>query len=161
MALGIIPSRDHGHWQYQTFNLNSSASFERGSLVKLDTARNVAEYTSVDSQYLGVATHASRDSLPTGKVVVAVPSDGARATVDVPTGLVSSVLSYGFAYGITRGPSPDGAPCSMLTTLATSVWSRTVTITGDIDNRSGSSRIEVAFTRIGATFGSVSSTSLA
>ena len=106
-------------------------------------------------------TPATSSAKANRKVTVAVPSDGARATVDVPTGLGSSVLSYGFAYGITRGPSPDGAPCSMLTTLATSVWSRTVTITGDIDNRSGSSRIEVAFTRIGATFGSVSSTSLA
>ena len=161
MALGITPSRDQGHWQAQTFALNSSASFKKGSLVKLDTARNVAEYTSVDSQYLGVAAHDSADSLPAGKCVVFVPSDGARGIVDVPTGLGSSVLSFGFAYGITRGPSPDAAPCSMLTTLATSVWSRTVTITGDIDNRSGTSRIEVAFTRIGATFGSVSSTSLA
>lgn len=162
MALGIVPSRNHGAWEAQTFDLASTASFKKGSLVKLDTARNVAEYTSVDSQWLGVAAHSAADSLPAGKCVVFVPTDGARCTVDVPAGMVASTLSIGFAYAITRPVGgADAQPRSELSTLATSVWSRVVTITGVIDNRSGTSRIEVALIRNGATFGSVSSTSLA
>lgn len=160
MPLGITPSRGHGNWEPQTFDLSSTASFKKGSLVKLDGARNVAEHTSTDSQWLGVAAHDAANSLPAGKCVVFVPGDNARAVIDVPTGLGASAISIGEAYAIYRGASPDGAPRSTLSTLATSVWSRLVTITGKIDNSSGASRIEVAFIRNGATFGSVSSVSI-
>lgn len=160
MALGIIPTREGNAWTLQRFPLASTASFLKGSLVKLDGARNCAEYTSVDSQYLGVSTHASVNSLPQGFAIIAVPSHAdARAMIDVPSGLAASALSLGQAYGITRfGTDPQ--PCSTLTTLATSVWSRVVSITGVLDNSSGNSRIEVAFIRNEATFGSNSSTSL-
>lgn len=160
MAFGIIPSRDWKGWTQQRVALASANSALKGSLCKLDTARNLAEYTSVDSQYLGVIMHRSVDSLPTGQAIVAIPSQGARAMIDVPTGIAASALSLGQAYGITRfGTDPQ--PCSYLTTLATSVWSRVVEITGTIDSSSGVSRIEVAFIQIGQTFGSTSSTSLA
>ena len=161
MALGIIPTRDWRGWTRQTIDLTSTCSAKKGSLVKLGTARTLAEYTSVDSQYLGVIAADSANSTPTGKAVVLIPNGGARAIVDVPTGLASSALSLGQCYGIYRGASPDGAPCSTLTDGSTSVWSRTVTITGTLDNSSGVSRIEVAFIQNGATFDSVSSTSLA
>ena len=71
-------------------------------------------------------------------------------------------IAYG-EYFLVQHPvgGADAQPRSELSTLATSVWSRVVTITGVIDNRSGTSRIEVALIRNGATFGSVSSTSLA
>lgn len=159
MGLGITPSRDWRGWQTQRFPLASTCSAKKGSLVKLDGARNVAEYTSVDSHYLGVIEHDSVNSVPQGYATVMIPGPSARAMIDVPTGIAASALSLGQAYGITRfGTDPQ--PCSFLTTLATSVWSRVVAITGTIDNSSGNSRIEVAFIQNEALFGSTSSVSI-
>lgn len=155
MAFGITPTGDWKKWNQQTFNLTSTSSAKKGSLVKFDGARNVAEYTSVDSHYLGVQMHASSDSLPTGKCTVAIPTSGARAVVDVWTGMTASQLSLGQAYTLSRN---GDTPCSILTTLATSVFSRIVTITGPID--SVNSRIEVAFIQNEAVFGSTSSVSI-
>lgn len=158
MGLGITPSRDGKGWQYQRFALASASTAKKGSLVMLDGARNCSEYVSTSSHYLGVLTHDSTASLPVGFGIVAIPGVEARAMIDVPTGLAASALSLGFSYGITRfGTDPQ--PCSTLTTLATSVFSRVVTITGPIV-LSPVSRIEVAFVRNEALFGSNSSVSI-
>lgn len=160
MALGITPSRDAKGWTYETLPLASTNSAKKGSLVMFDGARNVAEYVSTSSHYIGVIQHDAVNSLPTGLCVVAVPTwADARALVDVPAGLGASVISRGFAYGVTRfGTDPQ--PCSTLTTLATSVFSRVITVTGPIINASGGSRIEVSFIRNEALYGSSSSVSI-
>jgi len=160
MGLGITPTRNFRGWEEQRFPLASTCSAKKGSLVMLDGARNLAEYVSTSSHYVGVILHDSVNSIPTGYALVAVPlGPSARAMIDVPTGIATSAMSYGQAYGITRfGTDPQ--PCSFLTTLATSVFSRVVTITGPIDNSSGNSRIEVAFIQNEALFGSTSSVSI-
>lgn len=158
MGLGITPSREAKGWTMQRFPLASTCSAKKGSLVMLDGARNVAEYISTSSHYLGVITHDSVNSLPAGFCTVAVPGVEARAMIDVPTGIGASATSLGQAYGITRfGTDPQ--PCSFLTTLATSVFSRVVTITAPVVV-SPVSRVEVAFVRNEALFGSNSSVSI-
>jgi hypothetical protein len=138
----------------------SSSTFRKGSLVALSTARNVRLYDSADSGYLGIAMNASVDSLPAGKVLVAIPRPGCTAYADCFTGMATSVVSIGQAMGLCVGnQSGDSTYLSFITTLATSVFSRIATIVGPVD--SANSRVEIAFVQNEATFYSTSSVSLA
>lgn len=158
MGLGITPTREARGWTAQRFPLASTCSAKKGSLMMLDGTRAAAEYVSTSSHFLGIITHDSVNSLPTGYCTILVPSVDARAMVDVPTGVAASALSLGQAYAITRfGTDPQ--PCSFLTTLATSVFSRVITVTAPCVT-SPVSRIEVAFIRNEALFGSNSSVSI-
>jgi len=137
MALGFIPAS--GDWDYRQFNTNSAATFVKGCLVTLNGARDVIEYQSTDSSYLGIALHNSANSCPAGKVLVAIPKPGCTAFCDAFTGMATSVTSVGQAMGIAK----SGNFVSFITTLHTSVWSQTVTIVNQ--PRSADSRVEVAF----------------
>lgn len=154
MPLGFIPSE--GRWNNRLFDTASTATFLKGSLVALNGARNVVEYTSQMSSYLGVALGDSANSLPTGKVLVAVPEDGCIATTDVAPGLTVSSLSIGEAMGIGK----RGNYMSFVTDDTASVWSAIVTIVGSHDSTSGNSRIKVAFIKNEATYWSTSSVSV-
>ena len=152
MALGLIPNR--GNWDYQEFNTASAATFLKGSLVMLDGARNVNIYTSTSSHYLGIAMQDSVNSKPAGKVQVALPRAGCTAFSDITTAVGTSATSIGQAYGLTN----PGNVVSFVTTLATSVFSRIVTIVGPVD--SATSRVEVAFVQNEALIWSTSSVSI-
>lgn len=97
----LIPCR--GDWTYRLLDSNSTATFVKGSAVALAPDRRVIEYSSVKSAMLGVAMHNSVDSLPPGKVVVAIPN-GADCTLMVPmaTNLAASALSLGTPVGVTK-----------------------------------------------------------
>ena len=155
---GLIPAR--GCWEYRLLPTTSTSTFAKGSLVALSTARNVRLYDSADSHYLGIAMSRSVDSLPAGKVNVAIPGPGCTAYASLFTNMAASTLSIGQAYGLCVGnASANSDVLSYVTTLATSVFSRIVTIVGPPD--SVLSRIEVAFIQNEAAFYSTSSVSLA
>ena len=98
MALGFILGE--GDWDIRQYDTASAATYLKGSLVALNTARNVVEYTSSMSAYLGIAMHSSVNSLPAGKVLVAIPKPGCIAIADVAPGLTVSSLSVGEAMAV-------------------------------------------------------------
>lgn len=109
-----------GEWHNRTLTSVSTATFTAGSLVALNPARLVVEYTSVSSAALGIALHASVDSLSNpGKVVVAVPV-GQECTMWVPTGtLALSALSIGQAAGVKKsGNSVDQLDTTITSTVS-------------------------------------------
>ena len=152
MALGFIPAT--GDWHYRAFDTNSAATFLKGCLVALNGARNLVEYDSTLSQYVGIAMQNSANSTPTGKVNVAIPRPGCTARTDVWTGIGASSISVGHAMGTGK----LGNYNSFVTTLATSVFSKIVTIVGPV--RSADSTVEVAFIQNEALVYSTSSVSI-
>lgn len=135
-GLGITPSGDG--WKTKIFGIGSASN--KGDLLALNPARTTRPYASTDTQFLGVALHSSADSLPSGNQLVAIPSVGAEATIDVPTGLASSVLSFGQVYSIFT----LNGRMSYLTTLFGSTFSQMITVEGTAQT-SQASRILVSF----------------
>jgi hypothetical protein len=152
-GFGCIPSNNQ--WEHRTYDVDSAATFRKGSLVNLTPARNVDEFASTDSQFLGVANHNSVDSLPAGKVNLSVPLPGAKMIVDVPAGFVASELSLGQAGTIYK----SGNTVSYLTVLTGSAMTRHVVICGPL--LSATSQIEVALTADGRVFNSGSTATFA
>ncbi len=136
MPLGITPSGDG--WKVKTFGIGSAST--KGDLISLNPARTTRPYTSTDTQYLGVGLHDSISSLPDGQLLVAIPSPGAEATVDVPTGLGNSDVSFGQVYSIYGLNNRT----SYLTTLFGSQFSQMITCEGALQ-ASQVSRILVSF----------------
>ena len=100
MAQGLIPGR--GPWTYRTYNLLSTATFKKGCAVRLDTNRDVSEYSGGAPGFLGIAMHDSANSLPAGKVVVAIPGDyGCTVQADLDAVAVSG-LSIGQSGAIIK-----------------------------------------------------------
>lgn len=156
MAQGIVPAR--GPWEYRrsTATTLAGGQFQRGDLVAFGFGRVVSLYTSSNmTQYLGVAMHDSLNSLPPGKVLIAIPTPGCTAFVDTLVAEVASNLSWGQAGSIV---SANGRT-STFSVLATSVWSRVVEIAWEGAANSADSRVEVAFIQNSATMYSTSSTS--
>lgn len=159
MAYGIIPAR--GDWEYRTFRQSelttlSQGMFGKGDLVCLDHGRHLSVWTSTQSNWLGIALHASIDS--SLGVTVAIPKPGCTAYADSLTTDAASNFSYGQAgsfmtrYGhtsvLTMQPGlPSGSAHSLI-----------ATIVGRLD--STQSRIEVAFLSQNAIFYSASSATL-
>lgn len=158
MAFGITPAR--GDWEYIRSPITSLAQgqFQKGDLVATGVGRLVSLYTSSNmSTFLGVATHDSLNSLPTGFAVIAVPKPGCTAYVDTLPTEARSNLSFGEAGSIVS----FGGRTSTFSKLATSVWSRVAEIrTADQPVNSADSRIEVAFIQNAVTLYSTSSVSL-
>lgn len=153
MPLGFTPSS--GPWQIEEFTTNSSATFLKGSLVALNGARQVVEYASTLSHYLGIALQDSVDSLPATKVQVAIPMPGCTAYADVAPGVTASVSSIGHAMGVGK----RGDYMSFVTTHGASVFSKIVTVLGPIIT-SPVSRVRVAFIQNEALVYSTSSVSI-
>src|SRR5262245_336422 len=100
MPEGLTPAR--GEWEYRQFTTASSATYAKGTLVALNTARDVVEFVSTMSTYLGIAMSASTASLPLGKVLVAIPAPGCTAYSDVTNSFAASALSIGEVYSIGK-----------------------------------------------------------
>ena len=134
--MAAIPAR--GRWIGQMFTTTSTATFVQGNLVKLSTARTLSEYSGGEAGWLGIANHASVNSIPPGQVLVFVPHPGATARVNVPTGMAASSLSIGETVGFYK----IGNVNSYITSY-TSTTGRIAQIVGACD--SANSTIEVAF----------------
>lgn len=145
---GLVPNR--GRWTYDRFATGSSVTFKQGSLVQFAGDRTLSEYSGGEPNFLGIALHNSTDSLPTGFVTVAIPTNGeCTAWADVPSGLANSAFSLGESVGITK----SGNTVSMITTGFTSSASRCAVIRG-LPVLSPVSRVEIAFITDMATYNS-------
>ena len=127
-----------GNWEYRLLNVLSTATFVQGAIVKLNGARNVAEMTSnvTDTSLLGVAMHSSANSLPAGKVLVAIPRQGCTAFAPLASGWAASSLSLGQAVAFVK----SGNTFSAITTSPVTFHAE---IVGPIN--STTSRVEIAF----------------
>lgn len=97
MGFAFQPVR--GNWETKLFNTASAATFGKGALVAFNTNRDLQEATVGSEKLIGIALHASVDSFPAGKVLVAIPLDGtAVATAAIETDVVASAISIGQCY---------------------------------------------------------------
>lgn len=149
--MGLIPNR--GRWEYESFDVLSTATFRQGSLVKLGAARTVSEYSGGEASFLGVAMHNSVNSLPAGKVLVAVATSGDCTVIaDLLAGDAASGLSLGQTVGIVK----SGNTVSVVTTAYTSSASRPFVVRGPI-LASPTSRIELGVLFSGQVYASSAS----
>lgn len=146
-----------GRWDIRSFTAATASAISQGTAVCISnaTGRQISEYSGGQQGILGFTLGPSANSLPTGKIQVAIPvSRDCTAWADVPTGIGSSTLSLFEVVGIYK----VGGVCSFVTTAAYSAVSRQVQIVGALD--SDHSRIEVAFVGLGQQFASISTTSI-
>lgn len=153
--MGMVPNR--GRWEYELFDTTSTATFVKGSLVQLAGNRQLSEYSGGEASCLGIAMHSSVQSLPAGKVLVAIPTSGAcTAIADVLAGDTSSNLSLGEAVSIQK----SGNTVSYVTTVYTSAASNVCVIRG-APILSPTSMIEVGFLTDALVYGSSTSQAIA
>jgi hypothetical protein len=142
-GLGLTPAR--GNWESRWFETTSTATFAKGSLVNLTNAYRLKEYTSTDSQVLGIAaSHSTASTILRGLPMIQVylPTPNCTALSDLTTGVVQSDLSIGKHILIYK----QGNLMSYASTvkgLDASAFSTSVAIVGPID--ADMSRVEVAF----------------
>lgn len=158
MAFGLVPAR--GNWETRTFPKSqlttlSQGAFGKGDLVCLDHGRHLSVWTSTQSNYLGIALHASADS--NLGISVAIPAPGCTAFADSLTTDAASNFSLGQSgsfmtrYGHT-------SVLTMQPAGGVSAFSYIATVVGTLD--SVQSRVEIAFLSQNATFYSASSATL-
>ena len=153
--MSLQPCR--GDWGIRLFDSNSTATFVGGSLVALNPRRLLVEYTSVSSAAVGIAAHASVDSLPPGKVAVFVPSGG-DCTFWAQTGtLAVSSLSLGQTVGIKK----SGNTVDQVDQTLTSAVSAIGALYSKVQDTSGVSKIEVYWAPTQWVFGSASTNTFA
>ena len=88
-----------GNWRTVAFNTASAATFGKGALVALNTARDLQEATVGSEKILGIALSRSVDSFPSGCVLVAIPGDNSAVfDAAIETDVVASALSFGQSY---------------------------------------------------------------
>ena len=101
MGFAFQPVR--GNWEKKLFNTASAATFGKGCPVTFNTARDLQEPTTGSPNILGIALHASVDSFPAGKVLVAMPMDNSAVfTAPIETDVAASALSVGQSYTIEK-----------------------------------------------------------
>lgn len=151
MAQGIIAGR--GPWTIREFTTTSTATFLRGCAVTIAaTGNTLSEYSGGAPGLLGYAMGSSVNSLPATKVQVMIPNGPeCTAIVDVPTGIVASRFSIGWAFGLYK----VGNSMSYLTTAYTSDVSTPIQVVGPCN--SANSTIEVAFLTKDLLYGSSAS----
>ena len=158
MAWGLTPAR--GCWEFRWVEVDSAATFLKGSAVNLGADYQAEEYASTDSQVFGIAMSGSTASRSLGgvnKVMVAIPAPQCTAYSDLTTGIVQSDLSIGKKVCLYK----QGNYASFASTVIghASRFSALLTVVGPID--SASSRVEVAFNMENTVFYSQSSATFA
>ncbi len=157
-GLGLIPAR--GQWESRWFEVLSTATFPKGSMVNFDAAYRVKEYASTDSTAIGISATSSTGSQTLGgvkKVEVYLPTPNCTAYSDLTTGVTQSSLSIGKKILIYK----QGNLMSYASTLAghASNFSSIAQVVGPIDALL--SRVEVSFNLDSVAFYSTSSTTFA
>lgn len=142
-GFGLTPAR--GDWETKWFDVLSTATFLKGSLVQLGSDYRVREYASTDSSVLGIAlAPASSARTWAGGVLgipVALPAPKCTAWSDVTTGVTQSSMSVGKKVCGYK----EGNLASYASTVIgqSSRFSALFTVMSRID--SVNSRVEVAF----------------
>lgn len=151
MAQGMHIGR--GNWTVRRFTTTSTATFLQGCPVTIaKTGNTLSEYSGGAPGFLGIAMSGSTYSLPAGQVLVAIPNGPeCTAFVDVPTGIASSALSIGYAFGLYK----VGNYSSYLTTAYTSDASTPLQVVGPCN--STFSTVECAFITKDLLYGSSAS----
>ena len=136
MGTGFRPYR--GNWSIRKFTTLSTATFRMNAPVSLSSDHLLKEFgtAAANEKLLGIACHASVDSLPAGEVLVAIPGFGATALAKVQTGVAASALSIGLAYDMEKS-------ANNLRIDVDSATSACVMLMGPIN--SATSEIEVCF----------------
>jgi len=148
-----------GNWAVRTYTVATASTLSQGTAVCISnaTGREISEYSGGQQGLLGFTLAASANSLPAGKIQVAVPiTRECTAWCDMPTGILASSLSYFDCLGLYK-PSTQGVT-SYITLAYTSAASRCVQLTGRYDSLI--SRVEVAFIGNAQQFASISTTSI-
>lgn len=157
-GLGLIPAR--GDWQTRWFEVLSTATFAKGSLVNFNSVYQLREYLSTDSTVVGIAASASTGSQVLGglrKVAVFIPAPNCTAYSDLTTGVTQSALSIGKRICVYK----QGNLMSYASTVMghASNFSSIAAVVGPID--ADLSRVEIAFNMDSVAFYSTSSTTFA
>ena len=157
-GLGLIPAR--GAWESRWFEVLSTATFQKGSMVNFNSTYQIREYLSTDSTAVGISATSSTASQTLGgvkKVQVYVPTPNCTAYSDLTTGVTQSSLSIGKKILIYK----QGNLMSYASTLAghASNFSSIAQVVGPIDALL--SRVEVSFNLDSVAFYSTSSTTFA
>lgn len=157
-GLGLVPAR--GNWETRWFETASAATFAKGSLVNLDDAYRLGEYSSTDSAVVGIAlshSTASQSIRGLNMVAVALPTPNCTAYSDLTTGITQSALSIGKKILIYK----EGNLMSYASTVMghASRHSAIAQVVGPID--ADLSRVEVSFNLENVAFYSTSSVTFA
>ena len=150
---GLIPAR--GNWEYRLTNQASAATFFKGDALALNGVREAVRFASTSSQLHGIAMQDSANSLPRGKVIVAIPAPNCTAYADVDVGIAASALSIGQGKSLYKSGATN---TSYISQLAGSQFSTVCVVAGPLD--SALSRIEVAFLTSGGLYSASTSTYL-
>lgn len=145
---GLVPGR--GEWVYRTLNITAASTFTNGDALGVAGARTVSLYSGGAANFLGIALGNSANSIPSGKIVVAI-ANGPECTLiaDVPTGVAQSALSFGQSVGLYA----VGGSTSYVTTSYTSDTGRPFFVAGEAIN-SARSTIELGFKPNTGVYGS-------
>jgi len=154
-GLGLVPAR--GNWESRWFEVLSTATFAKGSLVNFGAGYQLKEYASTDSAIVGIAVSASTGSQALGgvnKVAVYLPAPRCTAYSDVTTGVTQSAMSIGKKILLYK----EGNLMSYASTVMghASRHSSIAQVVGPID--ADLSRVEVSFNMENVGFYSTSST---
>jgi hypothetical protein len=144
---GLIPGR--GRWLNRTVDITAASTFTNGDALGVAPARTASLYSGGAPNFLGIAQGDSANSVPSGKIVVAI-SSGPECTLiaDVPTGVAASALSFGQSVGLYA----VGGRTSYVTTSYTSDTGRPFFVAGPIN--SANSTIELGFKPNTGVYGS-------
>jgi len=139
--MGLVPAR--GPWEYRYCTTASAATFLKGAVLSLNPARTLREYASTHSSAFGIAMHDSTNSLPPGKVLVAIPAPGCTAYGDIETNVAASALSRGQTGVLAK--SGNYSVVSTTGLANSSAFSQLVRIASEQPDFSRYSRVEVSF----------------
>jgi hypothetical protein len=150
MAQGLIPAR--GKWILREYNTTSTATYLKGCAVAFSAALGtVSEYSGGAPGFLGIAQSNSTASLPSPKVLIAIPA-GPDCTCTVDAGTIgTSLLTVGFSAGLWK----VGNYNSLITMSYTSAAGKPFVICTPLN--SAASTIECSIKYDAATYGSAAS----
>ena len=101
--MGFAARPIRGNWKTVEFDTLSTATFGKGALVALGTARTLIEAVLGSASLVGISLQASVDSYPAGKVQIAVPQDRSSVfEIGIQTGVASSLISVGESYSFEK-----------------------------------------------------------
>lgn len=146
MGFAFQPVR--GSWELKLMQTASAATFGKGCPVTFDTARNLQETTLGSPNIIGIAMHASVDSFPAGKVLVAVPQDNSAVfTAAIETDVVASLISVGQCYSIEKSTNTLRIDVDSQASVFVQLVGPTINGVLDTTQISQTSRVEAVFLR--------------
>lgn len=143
-------SQGRGDWTQRTYDITAASTFTNGDALGVAGARTVSLYSGGADNFLGIANGNSANSIPSGKIVVSIPTSADCTLIaDVPTGVAQSSLSFGQTVGLYA----VGGRTSYVTTSYTSDAGRPFTVVSQAIN-SANSTVELVYKPNTGVYGS-------